>query len=155
MTTPFTPEAYRYDGTKWNPLSYPFEKWGVEAFWGAASDDLYAVGTDTEYKPDPTPVGKIMHYDGSSWEQVISDEMTRMQGIWGSAWNDIYAVGGGNDGSSAIWHFDGTAWSKEVPPATTNHGHATTSHTIAMWTTMMGEARHLMATTTTFSTVST
>ncbi|HUS31553.1 MAG TPA: hypothetical protein VMZ53_23770 [Kofleriaceae bacterium] len=58
----------------------------VTAFWGAASDDIWAVGGDLA----------ILHFNGQGWTKV-SDVFggDSYNSIWGTAANDVWVVGGG------------------------------------------------------------
>jgi hypothetical protein len=91
----------------------------VEGFWGAASNDVWAVGQFMA----SNPFLGVLHWDGATWTQVTSpfvsnynSEAGVVDGIWGSAANDIWAVGFSFSGSQ-IWHFDGSTWTH--PPAGT------------------------------------
>ncbi|HEY4181101.1 MAG TPA: hypothetical protein VGM90_29860 [Kofleriaceae bacterium] len=72
---------------------------------GRASNDAYAVGG----------MGKILHYDGSSWSPVALTSTAAYQAVWiDPSGPTVVAVG--NDGAShaAIARFDGQVWKEEV-----------------------------------------
>ena len=54
-----------------------------------------------------------MHWDGSAWASVSSDNDLR--GVWGSGPHDVWAVGT----SGAVVHWDGSAWAS-ASSCTTN-----------------------------------
>lgn len=57
----------------------------------------------------------ILHFDGSSWEEMACPPMARgyYSSVWGSSNSDIFAVGD----SGEIIHYDGTAWSIMPTPS--------------------------------------
>ena len=77
----------------------------IEAFWGTAPDDVWAVGAGSR--------GSVMHWDGVAWQQVASNTISGLFGIWGSSADDVWAVGGfiGGSGAFNMIHWDGQAWS--------------------------------------------
>jgi hypothetical protein len=74
----------------------------LNAIWGFATDNLWAVGDG----------GQILHWDGSRWNLQPSGVTRNLMSIWGPSATDIYAVGD----QGTILHFDGTAWSPIPPP---------------------------------------
>lgn len=73
--------------------------------WGAAADDIYAVGF----------AGNILHYDGRGWQKMESGSTEDLEGVWGyvlrdeqgaETRRDIFAVGH----NGTILRYDGTAW---------------------------------------------
>lgn len=99
-----------YDGAAWTLMDTPTDQdlWGI---WGAAPDDLWAVGGTAR---DPS-VGQptLLHYDGASWTEatvpaLTPPDVTALFKIWGSSASDVYAVGVGG----AVIHYDGTAWTE-------------------------------------------
>lgn len=78
--------------------------WGV---WGAAADDLWAVGGDGQAEGHAT----LLHFDGASWSPAALPALTRPRvwafyKVWGSAADDVYVVGQ----SGAALHFDGATF---------------------------------------------
>jgi len=97
------------DGWEWqNPLPQGNVLYDV---WGAAADDVYAVGKD----------GTILHYNGTNWSTQASGTTGDLNGIWGDAADDIYAVGNGGK----ILHYDGTNW--------TSKGSGTSNDLYSIW----------------------
>lgn len=79
-----------------NPLPQGFT---LRAVWGAASDDIWAVG---EY-------GTIMHYDGLTWQPSVRSGVLTTQdlfAVYGVSATDIWAVGG----AGTLLHYDGKIW---------------------------------------------
>ncbi len=102
---------FHCDGVSWTEMETPQSTARyhfLEAIWGSSGTDVYAVG----YESDPTSVGRVLHYDGSSWEEVlITEEYARFNAVWGSGTDDVYVSGGGD-----LYHFNGNEWSHvEVP----------------------------------------
>lgn len=85
--------------------------WGA---WGAAPDDLWAVGGDG-FNRDPI----ACHFDGEAWTQATlpepSFETHALFKVWGTASDDVWAVGD----EGLLMHYTGEAegWS-EVPSGT-------------------------------------
>lgn len=62
----------RYDGAAWSHESTPTDE-PLFSLWGRAADDLYAVGGYA--------AGEILHFDGTSWQQV--DDLALDHGLSG------------------------------------------------------------------------
>jgi len=103
-------------GRQDTPTSEPL--WGV---WGSSSTDVWAVGGD----PLTEDVGVIVHFDGSSWSDVVVPELDRpsraLFKVWGTGPSNIYAVGD----SGVILHYDGAVWTQEAS--------GTTKDLISLW----------------------
>ena len=68
----------------------------ISDVWGTSSNDIFAVA------------GTILHYDGTSWNEMTSGwETSQLRAVWGLSSTEIYAVGG-----ATILHYDGTSWSR-------------------------------------------
>jgi hypothetical protein len=76
--------------------------------WGSGPNDVWAVAA--------TPSDECLaHYNGKSWTRVYThDAALILNGISGTSPSDIWAVG------SAVWHYDGAVWSKQIAPAATD-----------------------------------
>jgi hypothetical protein len=61
----------------------------MEDIWGTSPTDIYSAGYG----------GRIMHFDGASWKDMISPTTEPIMGIWGTSSTNIYAVG---DGGSVL-----------------------------------------------------
>ena len=105
---------YHWDGQVWTyrPLETNPVQRGVSALWGCAANDIWAVGTSSA------------RWDGSRWASVPvpSDVLVSDGGIrtvWGSACDDVWAGSLlDSSGTGAIYHFDGSVWTKrEERPA--------------------------------------
>lgn len=95
----------RFDGLTWTRDQTPTDHdlWGV---WGAASDDLWAVGGNGREEGQAT----ILRWDGVAWTQVEPPALERPQvwawfKVWGSGPDDVYIVGQ----RGAVLHWDGAA----------------------------------------------
>jgi hypothetical protein len=74
--------------------------------WGAAADDLWAVGGDD------AGAGVIWRYDGTVWTPqdlsgLLPDGVPTLFKVWGRSATDVYAVGE----VGTVLHFDGVQWS--------------------------------------------
>ncbi len=102
---------------QWQHMDVP-GKLPLHGIWGLRADDLIAVGW----------MGSVLHFDGSSWQQVrggiVDDngrfaacaENTPLFAIDGNAAGQAWAVG--DDGM--ILHYDGSEWSVETAPTRIN-----------------------------------
>lgn len=90
-----------YTGEDWVPLPANAEVY-LKGVWGAAPDDVYAVGGDLWEDRGSA----ILHFDGVQWSQVGQGNAELLSGIWGSGPTDIYAVGMHGD----IQRYDGVQW---------------------------------------------
>jgi hypothetical protein len=90
----------------------------LHGVWASRAEDVWAVGDE----------GRILRFDGKRWTQTPSGLSDRVLfGVWGSAPDDVWAVGGalefvnaaenleGQNGT--VLHWNGRAWSVEVPSA--------------------------------------
>ncbi|HUJ62610.1 MAG TPA: hypothetical protein VLX92_29110 [Kofleriaceae bacterium] len=78
-----------------NPL--PRDR-GATAIWGAARDDVWAVGN----------AGLIEHYDGARWTTVPGIAKHNLFAVGGAARDDVWAVGY----VGIAMHWDGTHWTR-------------------------------------------
>ncbi len=79
----------------------------IHNVWGAAPDNVYAVGGDAG-------AGAVAHFDGAGWQTTIVTDSSDLWSVWGTSSRDVFAVG--DDG--AIVHYDGTSWSGMQSPTT-------------------------------------
>lgn len=103
----------RFDGTQWTE-QFRQSDLRLRGLWGSGPGDVYAVGFDFF-----APVGRMLHYDGSSWTEVpgfvSGSEQLSFSSIWGSSATDVFAVGGAFDGAfdrALIYHFAGDFWQR-------------------------------------------
>lgn len=87
----------------------------LEGVWGSSQNDIFIVGEagDSHYVEEDIwgyvnepPV--ILHWNGSSWTQMVNDANEDLNGIWGVSGSNVYAVGEGG----TILHYDGISWSQ-------------------------------------------
>jgi hypothetical protein len=92
--------AGKFDGSTWTSSDPGVGATTMNALWGTADDDVWAVGS----------YGAMVHWDGKKWSpaplSAFSAPPVSNQAIWGSGPNDLWIVGGGGRAR----HFDGTAW---------------------------------------------
>ena len=55
----------------------------LNAVWGAAADDIWAVGA----------LGVILHWDGTSWKGADSGTTRQLNSVWGGSAGDVWTVG--------------------------------------------------------------
>jgi photosystem II stability/assembly factor-like uncharacterized protein/long-subunit fatty acid transport protein len=72
------------------PLTIP-----TYSIWGFSSKSVYTVG-----------FGNVQQYDGSTWNEILTDPDLEFTDLWGSSEEQLYAVGS----SGVIWRFNGTSW---------------------------------------------
>lgn len=99
-----------WDGAAWRTQSTTTSEdlWGV---WGAAPDDLWAVGGRGRGEGQDT----ILHYDGAAWTKIKTPALTRPNvyaffKVWGTAADDVYIVGQ----RGAVLHYDGATWTEAL-----------------------------------------
>lgn len=63
--------------------------------WGSSASNVFAVGAG----------GRILRYNGSSWQPMSSPTARTLARVAGSGPSDVWAVG-----DSVLMHFDGTQW---------------------------------------------
>lgn len=104
----------RFDGSTWSAQDSGTTEnlWGV---WGAAPDDLWAVGGSGF--PEATPT--VLHYDGTAWSTQTLPTLIRANvhglfKVWGSSADNVYVVGQ----RGVVLHWDGAAWTEELVGAT-------------------------------------
>ncbi len=110
-----------WDGTAWTPMDTPTtsDLWGV---WGAAPDDLWAVGGSGMMGDAPV----VLHYDGTAWTNADLPTLARpnvsaFYKVWGTAADDVWMVGK----NGAILHWDGSAFRED--------GAGTSDDLISVW----------------------
>jgi hypothetical protein len=91
-----------FDGAAWTTTPAPVTS-ALRAVWGAAPDDLWAVGDD----------GVVLHGDGTTWTVSPAPFAGDLFDVWGTAPDDVFVAG---DASLGL-HWDGTAWTKIRFPA--------------------------------------
>lgn len=89
--------ALHWDGKRWSRVDLGRDD-TLLGVWGAASDDLWAVGRTT------SSTGLVLHFDGSVWSEVKGIDAT-FTGVCGTGSNDVWLHG------RALFHWDGTTWS--------------------------------------------
>ena len=80
------------------PFPEPAPAYLLLSVWGAAADDVWAVGQP----------GVILHYDGADWTMdTVAD--TVLTQVWGTGANDVYAIGH----NGVMHHWNGSSWSRQ------------------------------------------
>lgn len=102
----FTETAFHHwNGAQWSSTPTPLSPGKtVQAAWGAASNDLWAVGTQ----------GAILHWDGTSWTESPQLVLGELIAISGTSATHIEAIT-----ASQLLHFDGVSWALGSAPAPT------------------------------------
>jgi hypothetical protein len=111
---------YHWNGATWEERPFPvmlFPRTGtpapyyVYAFWGAATNDVWAFGAVMqETTTGSVAVTLFAHWDGQAWT-VVGDltsadfQVNPATAAWGAAGNNIWATS-----VKGLWHYDGRAW---------------------------------------------
>lgn len=119
-----------WDGRAWSRQPTPTARnlWGV---WGAAPNDLWAVGGDGV--ADAPPV--LLHWDGRAWREEAIPALQRAGvgaffKVWGTGADNVYVVGQ----RGVVLHRAGGAWREELV--------GTSADLVAVWGT---DASHVLA----------
>ena len=88
-----------YDGRGWTDSSALATVEAFHGVWGAAADDVWAVGTR----------GHKAHFDGQGWSLHVNGTENASD-IWGSASDNVWVVGA----EGAIEHYDGQTWTEHA-----------------------------------------
>ena len=74
----------KFDGVGFTqlPISEELTGWGIIKTWGLSSSDFYVVGNN----------GNIAHYNGNSWERIISGTSTHINDAFGIVNNQSQSV---------------------------------------------------------------
>lgn len=74
------------------------------SIWGTDANNIYVVGSN----------GKIINYNGQTWQRLNSPTSTTLTSIYGTSATNIWATGF----SGTVLHYDGTSWVDESPSST-------------------------------------
>jgi hypothetical protein len=100
----------------------------IEALWGSAPNDVWAVGyAYINLGEAQQNRAAIYHFDGNGWTRAPFDATGLLRHVWGTGANDVWA------GGSILAHFDGTSWTQQPlgPPGVESE---VVSATSARWT---------------------
>jgi hypothetical protein len=86
-------------GASWVPQPVLDSTLDLHGVWGAAANDVWAVGTRGT-------TGRIAHYDGTGWTLLPDSFGTGLNSVAGTSSTNVWAVG---DGTSSF-HWNGSAW---------------------------------------------
>ncbi|MBN2184843.1 MAG: hypothetical protein JW746_05905 [Candidatus Krumholzibacteriota bacterium] len=78
-------------GVSLDPSYWDLSPTRYYGIWGSSASDIFAVGND----------GKIVHWNGSSWQYMTSNTILHFRSVWGSGSKDVFAIGG----SGLIMHY--------------------------------------------------
>jgi hypothetical protein len=93
-----TAVIFHYDGASWTESDMG-DVPGLNRMWGAAHNDIYAVGASIS-------TGVVVHYDGSSWREMGGGPFLPLYDIWGAGSGDVFAVGIENSANGGvIYHY--------------------------------------------------
>lgn len=102
------------EGTASSPVA------DVRGVWGASATDVFAVGR-----------GRILHFDGTSWQTMTSGTRALLQDVWGESRNALYAVGD----SGTVLRYDGNRWSRVAGPVPERFLRTVWGHGDTLWVT--------------------
>jgi hypothetical protein len=123
---------FHWNGCSWSQSPLPSPEPGLSGIWGAASDDVWAVGVSN---------GTALNWDGTYWSNVPIGANVGLSSVSGTGPDDVWATGGyhwngsnwslpggpvvagdvwaggpnnvwGTAGQGNVVHWDGTAWTK-------------------------------------------
>jgi hypothetical protein len=108
------PTFLRMGGEGW--VRVPVATSGTLWWVTGAGDQVFAAGTH----------GLVVRYDPSSGgvTDISPPVDATLYGVWGSSATDVWTVGGNVDGTlprTALWHYDGNAWTSVDQPAAANN----------------------------------
>jgi hypothetical protein len=92
----------RFDGCAWSKSPMPSSEPGLNAIWGAAANDIWAVGQH----------GIAVNWDGRYWSNVPVGADVSLKSVSGSGASDVWTTAG--------FHWDGLRWT-QVPGAAQTH----------------------------------
>jgi hypothetical protein len=103
-------QALHWDGSGWTDVPSGFGG-SLSGVWGAAYDDVWAVGATAAAPPVPT----ILHWDGFQWTSVATGttDTGALFKVWGVDRTHVFVVGD----KGIVLQFDGTTWA-QAPRAT-------------------------------------
>ena len=106
-----TDDLFHWDGSTWShigPLAMepPADVDGFTSIWGTAANNIYVISQT-----------QVFHFDGTSWAGAGVSVPGAKQ-VFGTAANDVYIT----NGTTTLWHWDGTAWSSKSLPEAASYG---------------------------------
>ncbi len=104
-------QVWHWNGEKWKNqnLLFPGHPFSLNAIYGFAADDIWAVGTDIQNFPNIIHRSFIIHYDGMHWEFVEALDAPMALSVWGSNPSNVFV---GCD-SGVVLHYNGVNWEKQ------------------------------------------
>jgi hypothetical protein len=108
------PGILRYDGKNWNLMKDNTIGTYVYSIWGVSSSIVFAGRSD----------GHILRYNGASWTEMESGNISALWNMWGLSGTNVYATG--NDGT--ILHYS----SNEPKPPSNLSARASSSTQIVL-----------------------
>jgi hypothetical protein len=90
----------RFDGTDWQAMTN-YNRNPLEAVWGSANNNMFAVGTD------PVTGAVRLFTGGDRWTDSECPATRGLRGVWGNSPSNVFFVGD----AATIYHYNGTGWS--------------------------------------------
>jgi hypothetical protein len=88
-----------FDGHYWREIALPDTHLDhYDCVWGTSAENVYILGG----------LGRIYHYNGSTWQEMNIGQSVNLTTIWGTSNNDVFAAGY----NGTIFHYDGEEWSQ-------------------------------------------
>ncbi len=78
----------------------------IHAIWGTSTSNIFGVGQSS----------RIVHFNGSLWQEMEANSAASLNDVWGDAPSNVYAVGHGG----TVLHFNGIEWTLMQTPTTEN-----------------------------------
>jgi hypothetical protein len=89
-----TGAIFHWDGCTWTPSPLPAATPGLFAIWGAAANDIWAVGNH----------GTAVHWNGSAWSNAPVGADLSLTSVSGTSGSDVWTTWG--------FHWNGNAWTR-------------------------------------------
>lgn len=112
---------WHFNGTQWSDIHLHTTQGGniqgaidLAGIHGFSTNEVWAVGEHLYSNPNPPPnfldSSLIIHYDGSTWQEMPIIKQQGLETIWGDSPNRMWA--GGHFGS--LYKYDGLSWQPDT-----------------------------------------
>lgn len=116
----FEGKILHFDGLQWTDISTKYIEaygeahpgvqvfnWDPNAVWGFGPNEVWIAGSrDTSSTSQELKQGFVVHFNGTSWQEVAIPGAANLYGLWGTSSSDIWTCGI----LGKLYHFNGTTW---------------------------------------------